>query len=217
MKQKVITYANDGNTVVSKFMELSPVAYHAEIFTTPLEEFGRTNLVFRFKEVFYCEGNYTMQQIESNPDTVINHYSNYLTNLHTHKWIKNIYITLFESLGMDATQLNEVRAKQIQDKETAKQAEIQRKANEVQVQLQKRLAELAIAKTKLAAGEKICKDDFIELVKMYNVPIHIRTIGMLNDMQKADIGINQAYIYGNKNKGKSLQKVFEAAKFLAAC
>jgi hypothetical protein len=217
MKQKVLTYANDGNTVVSKFMELTPVNYHAEIFTTPLEEYGRTNLVFKFKDIFYCEGNYYLEQIENKPETVIACFTNYLANLHTHKWIKNIYITLFESLGMDATQLNEVRAKQIQDKEAAKQAEIQRKANEVQVQIQKRIAELAIAKTKLAAGEKICKEDFIELVKMYNVPIHIRTIGMLNDMQKADIGINQAYIYGNKHKGKSLQKVFEAAQLLVAC
>lgn len=217
MKQKVLTYANDGNTVVNKFMELAPVAYHAEIFTTPLEEYGRTNLVFRFKEIFYCEGNYTMQQIESNPDTVINCFTNYLANLHTHKWIKNIYIVLFERLGMDATILNETRQKQILDRQAEKQAEIKRKADEVQILLQKRLAELAISKAKLAAGEKICKDDFLELVKMYNVPIHIRTIGMLNDMQKADIGINQAYIYGNKNKGKSLQKVFEAAKFLAAC
>lgn len=217
MKQKVLTYANDGNTVVSKFMELQPVSYHAEIFTSTLEDYGRTNLVFRFKEIFYCEGNYTLQQIESSPETVIPHYSNYLANLHTHKWIKNIYITLFESLGMDTKQLNEARAKQIQDKEAARQTEIQRKADEVQVQLQKRLTELAIAKTKLAAGEKICKDDFMELIRLYNVPIHIRTIGMLNDMQKADIGTKQAYIYGNKHKGKSLQKVFEAAQLLVAC
>jgi hypothetical protein len=70
MKQKVLTYANDGNTVVSKFMELAPVAYHAEIFTTPLEDYGRTNLVFRFKEVFYCEGNYSMQQIDTLNNTL---------------------------------------------------------------------------------------------------------------------------------------------------
>lgn len=216
MKAKVLTYANDGNTVINKFMELQPVSYHAEIFTTPLEEYGWTNLVFKFKDIYYCEGSYNMQQIESNPDTVINCFTNYLTNLHTHKWIKNIYIVLFESLGMDATILHEVREKQILDKEAAKKAEIQRKADEVQILLQKRLIELATAKTKLAAGEKICKDDFIELVKMYNVPVHIRTIGMLNKLHKADIGTNQAYIYGSKKTGINLQKVFEAAQLLVA-
>lgn len=216
MKQKVLTYANDGNTVVNKFMELQPVSYHADIFIS-LEEYERASLIFKFNGIYYCEGSYNKQQIDNGADTVINHYNNYLTNLHSHKWIKNIYIVLFERLGMDATILNETRQKQILDRQAEKQAEIKRKADEVQILLQKRLAELAISKAKLAAGEKICKDDFLELVKMYNVPIHIRTIGMLNDMQKADIGINQAYIYGNKNKGKSLQKVFEAAKFLAAC
>jgi len=194
----------------------SCISYHADIFIS-LEEYERASLIFKFNDIYYCEGSYNKQQIDNGADTVINHYNNYLTNLHSHKWIKNIYIVLFERLGMDATILNETRQKQILDRQAEKQAEIKRKADEVQILLQKRLTELAISKAKLAAGEKICKDDFLELVKMYNVPIHIRTIGMLNDMQKADIGINQAYIYGNKNKGKSLQKVFEAAKFLATC
>ena len=67
---------------------------------------------------------------------------------------------------------------------------------------------MAISKAKLAAGEKKnnIKMIFLNWLKCI-MPIHIRTIGMLNDMQKADIGINQAYIYGNiKNKGKSMQK-----------
>lgn len=217
MKVKVLTYANDGNTVCNKYMELIPVNYHPEIFTTPLEEYGRTNLVFQFKDIYYCEGSYNQSQIESSSETVINHYNNYLANLHTHKWIKSIYIALFESLGMDTNQLNEVRAKQVQEREQKRANEIQQKAIAAKEQNDKRLAELATAKAKLIAGDEIPKDDFLELIKMYNIPVHIRTIGMLNGLNKADIGVNKAHIFGAKTKGMNLDKVFEAAKLLAAC
>jgi len=153
MKQKVLTYANDGNTVVNKFMELQPVSYHADIFIS-LEEYERASLIFKFNDIYYCEGSYNKQQIDNSADTVINHYNNYLTNLHTHKWIKNIYIVLFERLGMDATILNETRQKQILDKQAEKQAEIKRKADEVQILLQKRLTELATSTAQLACGNK---------------------------------------------------------------
>lgn len=217
MKVKVITYANDGNTVINKYMELTAVNYHSSVFTGPIEEFDRAELVYKFDEVYYNEGNYYFEQIINNTEKVINHYNNYLATLHTQKWIKNIYITLFEALNMDTKQLLENRERQIREREEKKQAEIKYKAEQVEIALQKRLNELKEAKLKLAAGEKIGKDDFIELVKMYKIPMHIRTIGMLNDLNRAEIGINQAYISGKKGKAFNLDKVFEAAQLLAAC
>lgn len=217
MTAKVLTYANDGNTVCNKYMELIPVNYHAKIFTTPLDEYGRANLVFHFKDIYYCEGSYNQSQIESSSETVINHYGNYIANLHTHRWIKSIYIALFECLEMNTALLIETREKQIKEREQKKADEIRIKAETAQIAQQKRLTELAAAKAKLIAGDEIPKDDFLDLVKMYNIPVHIRTIGMLNGLHKADIGINKAHIFGAKTKGVNLQKVFEAAKLLAAC
>lgn len=217
MKTKVLTYANDGNTVCNKYMDISAVHDSENVFISFTDQLQRVNLVFKFNDVYYCEGNYNHNQIADNKDVVLNHYNTYLVELINKNWIQSIYIALFEALGMDATTLinkrNEIKvAKEIAAK--VKQDEKEKQAEDYR---QKRLNELNIAKCKLSAGEQISKDDFLELVKQYNIPVHIRTIGMLNKLTKADIGINKAHVIGANAKNVNLDKVFEAAKMLAAC
>ena len=214
MRTKILTYANDGNTVCNKYYDIEPLNGNENIFITPLEEYNRTNLIFKFKDVYYNEGSYQVEQLKNGYDKVQEHYTNYIANIPKQKFIKTIFIELYNLIGIDPAEIVQIKAEQLNAKEverSIREAEKLRLANESNAKRQVKLEE---EKIKFMAGEKIDKDAFLELLKLNNIPIHIRTLGMINDMNRMEIGINQAYVYGPKNKGKCLDKIFTAAKQL---
>ena len=97
--------------------------------------------------------------------------------------------------------------------EKAKQERIQRE-NEQREREEKRLLNLHLHLEKLKQGERIPKELFIDLCTLKGVSLHIRTKGLLNRLNEANISTSDAYISGANAKRVNLDKIFEAAKQL---
>lgn len=213
MRTKVLTYKQDGNTLTDKFMDLSEIA--KGIYISEKDEYETMQVVFEIQGLFFRVDQSKEKLIRENIDYVIKYRENYFDEVLKLNWIQVLHVEIFSRLGKDTEPLlkrrQDVKEKRGQERKEVEQAKIKQRA-EAEAQ---RSVELTNALKELKEGNKINCTDFLELIKLHKIPLHIRTIGMLNDLREVKIGLNQAYVSGSRAKKVNLQKVFEAAKELS--
>jgi hypothetical protein len=216
MKIKVLTYKKCGNELTDKYMELNKIADGIYITEPDKENYENVQIILEINEVFFRVDQAKKEMIEKNMNEVIEYRKNYIKNTPTLNWIQVLHIEVFKRLGLDTTPLYS-RRKEIEEsrekEKVRKEEERKAKQEERRLEHEKKLKE-ALAEFK--KGERIEKDIFLELLKINNIPIHIRTVGLLNKMQYANIG-ETSIDFGYKSKNVNFEKVFDAARQLIKC
>lgn len=220
MKTKVLQYAKNGNDIVEKYRELKPVPYHENIFYTPSDieaNFDRFDIIFRFKDTFIHIDGTTESNILELSERITSFYSTFLETRINEKWIQSIWIELFKRLELDFQSLINRREEIQKEREQNEEKKRLEKIEQQKIATEKRNSLLDEQLKIFKSGEMIDKTYFLELCDKYQVNLHIRTKGLLNRINNAEIGLSTARIYCKDSKKVNLDKVFEAANLLNQC
>ncbi len=216
MKTKVLMYAKNGNDLIEKSRELTPLNTFKDIYICKMDEDINEYfyIVYQFENLFFSSESARLELINNNLERIREHKDNYIENVKTVKFINSLHIEIYKRLGLDYSLLVERREdnkrqreeKDRKDKE--ERAEILRQAEEKRKQL------LEEAFIMFKSGEQIEKAYFMELCQIKGINLHIRTKGLLNRIKEAKISPSQIYLYCNKPNKVNLDKIFEAANKL---
>lgn len=222
MKVQVLKYANDGNTLVRPYKELTAIEGIDNVFYYSEPDQWQPNnpicyLVFKAGELYAQLESFRLQWIESNKDKIIQVRDNLKTVIRESNWISTLYIEIFKALGEDWQSLVDKREMIKQERERKEQIKKEEANRILAERAAKRQQDLLTAFDLLVSGEKIDKTLFVELCQLKGIKIHPRTAGMLGDCKAGTmIGVSQAYVIHRNAKSIKLDKVFEVAKQLVA-
>lgn len=219
MAMKVLKYKKDGNTLTDKHMELTPL--NDSVFIREWEEdyYGikkYVDIVFLFGNTYFWADTMFESTYNNNIETIKGINKEFILNWINSGFPNNLKIEVLKREGIDYQYLIDKREailKERQQKEEEKKAQREADYREAELKRKQKLNECAELFVK---GERIDRDMFLELCKLNNIDIHIRTVGMLNKLSRCAIGFDSSDISGNAKKIKTMNfdRVFEAAREL---
>lgn len=218
LKTKVLQYAVNGNDLINKYRELIQTPYNENIWYSENQHntasYKVYDIIFQFGNVFIEVDRTSIENILSMGERIDSFYQTFIESRKELKWTPSIFIELYKRLGLDYSVLEQNRNKSIQERKEKEEREKAERAELAKKQAEKHMERLLNEAKKFIQGEKIDKNDFMELCEKNGINLHIRTKGLLNRINTAEIGFSEVRIYCNKARQVNLDKVFEAAKEL---
>jgi|694.fasta_scaffold129893_4 hypothetical protein len=223
MKTKVLKYADDGNTLVMPYKELTQIEGAAGVYYYPEQDKYNGeywHVVFDINGVFVEEGSYRKNTVIEAELSILVNAKNGFLNRWENFWVQSLYIKLYELLGLDTSPLWERRRQLESERDAKKQAEAEAKAAAARAADAKESERLAALLTEYKAGKMVQVYDFINLLQFAKIELHPRTTGMLNKLNNSsEISPTRARLgkAGVKTVPRAtFDAVFEVAAKLAA-
>lgn len=213
--QKVLKYKADGNTLMDKKMDLeqiNDVVYCRKWSETnrwgEVEEY--VDLVFKIGNTF-CEPEMLHKNtFERNKSDIEAYTADDIIGWLYSGFPNSMKIEVATREGLDVERLQAERQRIISEREAKRAAEKQAELDKGRERAKAWLAKIHKSSEDFVKGERIDKEYFVELCKMNNVELHIRTIGMLNKLKKCEISVDNGINYVGP-KTTNFEKVFAAA------
>lgn len=215
MKVKVLTYAQDGNTVVRPYMELKELFQENQnIFQGREHDYGQVEIVFRRNNTYMVAGQVNKESIDSRKGMILDTYKNFCEGFENELFIKQLYIEFYKDAGLDASLLERIREKHLKERE---EKEIQRqkeKAEAAKKLLEETAQRVEENLLKLSKGAAIRFDELVEIIDTKKIKVHPRTkMVILEQPNHFEISTTQGTF--NKKKSSSCQGVFDLVKSIA--
>ncbi len=219
MKEKVLRYGTDGNSVVERNMELQPLTENVYVtllqksdWSSARDNFG---VVFKLKDLCFISTYLDRCDIEKEgvkqrlQEYCDNWVDNVVSAANAERFIDKLTIAVFERMGFDTSLLYASREKALQRQREEEEAEIkkqqeeeERRKEEERVETLRRTEELKQIKQQFLSGSPIDGTSFLEITKRDGFEIHLRTKGTIKKSVALldKTGVRRYY----KQKGKRM-------------
>lgn len=217
MKQKVISYKKDGNSIKQGYMELEQKSAHVYTSNRKDSEFGADlNLVFEVNGVYFMNGHCTKETLlkEGNLDKAEQFAENYMQGVMDDQaaYPNLLMLEVFRQAGTkEQAELLIIRRKEIlQRREEKERQYFEKRKREKEEEARANEQAYQNAVQKFQAGEYVSSSYIIEMLRRNGIKVHPRTLCNLqnycNEISSGPIRI--------KNKKRSYDGVFAVVKEL---
>lgn len=191
MKEKVLKYKSDGNTVVAPYMELETYAENVYLSLSHKDEYGNANydhfhVVCKIDNVYFSCGRYSREMLgkEEYREKIIGYCKNWIANTlldaENGKHVSLLSIRVFEELGLDTDPLLQAREAYLKKQEQRRQEQREKEEEKRKLEEIKWQRELDNEKQKFLNGNEITAQIFLAIAKRDGFEVHIRTKGTFN-------------------------------------
>lgn len=211
MKQKVISYKKDGNSLKQSYMELEQMSAHVYVANRKTSNFGvDLNLIFEINGIYFvnCRCPESVLQKEGNLDKAEQLSLSYMQNVMTDEQMYPtlLILELFRQAGTEE-QVNKLIARReniLKDREDRKRKEIEKRRLEKEQQALTYEKKYQDAVSQFLNGQLISPEFAVEMLRRTQIKVHPRTLCNLQSYCSL-VGINSIRV---RNKNRSYDGVF---------
>lgn len=219
LKVKVLKYANDGNTIVKPYKELTPVQNLDGYFTYLFEEVYSTKyfgVVIECRGLFVEIGIHREDQLQKLND--ITQATEYREG-YPDKWKimqrpDLLIIKVNELLGNDASEPIAKRAKYDEDKRAAEEQKQNERQNAAAIKQEEEIKKSEILRQELKQGKATTYAELLKAMELLKYNLHPRTKGtLLKQVQTQEISTTSGHFIKQTSSETAQSIMRTVAKF----